>query len=44
MTSALVSALGLVRVSKIESLKDEIAQQAQRWKEYKCLRVIWSQK
>jgi hypothetical protein len=36
-------ALGLVRVSKFESLKDEFAQQAQRWKEYQCLRVIWSQ-
>jgi hypothetical protein len=44
MTSALVSALGLVRVSKFESLKDDFAQQAQRWKEYQCLRVIWRQK
>ena len=39
MTSALVSALGLVRVSKFEGLKDEFAQQTQRWKEYQCLRV-----
>jgi hypothetical protein len=41
MTSALVSALGLVRVSNFESLKDD---QAQRWRENQCLRVIWSQK
>jgi hypothetical protein len=36
--------LGLVRVSKFESLKDEFAQQAQCWKEFQCLRVIWSKK
>jgi hypothetical protein len=39
MMSTLVSALGLVRVSKYESLKDDFAQQAQRWREYQCLRV-----
>jgi hypothetical protein len=44
MTSALVSALGLVRVSNLKVLKDEFAQQAQRWRENQCLRVIWSQK
>jgi hypothetical protein len=44
MMSALVSALGLVRVSKFESLKGEIAQQAQRWEENYWLRVRWSQK
>jgi hypothetical protein len=44
MMSALVSALGLVRVSKFKSLKDEFSQQDQCWKEYQCLRVIWSQK
>jgi hypothetical protein len=34
MTSALVSVLGLVRVSKFESLKVEFAQQTQRWRKY----------